>query len=301
MKLKISIYLKVFLLGILLASCTPQEKDIPKISLAQWSMHQQLFDGSADPKDFAKDAKEKYGIQAIEYVSAFYKDQATDESFWKDMKERSDQYEVKNIMIMVDGEGDLGAEDEQERLQAVMNHHKWIKAASILECQSIRVNAFGSSNYEVFKESMIKSLTELGETASLYNLNIIIENHGSFSSEADKIVDIISQVGLPNVGTLPDFGNWCYSKQWGGVDGACEASYDLYQGVEEFMPFAKSVSAKTYDFNEDGTPEFIDFKKMMAIVKNAGFKGYIGIEYEGKNLSEDDGIKATKEIILKSW
>jgi L-ribulose-5-phosphate 3-epimerase len=202
---------------------------------------------------------------------------------------------------MVDGEGDLGIANDMERKKSVENHYKWVNAAKILGCHSIRVNAFGESDKNIFRSAIIDSMGRLSDNAAKENINIIIENHGLYSSDAKLITEIIEQVNKPNFGTLPDFGNWCLSAKWGSTQGDCSEAYNRYQGVSEFLPFAKGVSAKSYDFNEKGEDTKIDYYKMLEIVKNSGFNGHIGIEYEGDILSEHEGILATKALIEKVW
>jgi len=272
-----------------------------KISLAQWSLHRNFFEGKLDPIDFAAIARETYGLDAIEYVNQFYVDSSRDEKFWLKMKERADQAGVNSLLIMVDDEGELGTASEKERRKAVENHHKWVDAASILGCHSIRVNAFGESDRELFRTSMVDGLGRLAEYAAQSDIHIIIENHGLFSSDARLIVDIVKQTGMSNVGTFPDFGNWCLSAKWGSTQGECEKAYDRYQGVSEMMPYAKAVSAKSYNFNEKGEDAIIDYYKMLEIVKKSEYEGYIGIEYEGEVVGEHEGILATRALMEKAW
>ncbi len=273
-----------------------------KLSLAQWSLNQAFFAKRLDVNDFADIAINDYGINAIEYVNQFYKELGEDEKFWISMKERADKAEVKNLLIMVDAEGDLGAANSNARKQAVENHFKWVNAAKILGCHSIRVNAFGTGNKEELRSALIDGMGQLVEYAGKENINILIENHGLQSSDAKFITSIIKEVGQPNFGTLPDFGNWCTNEKWGGIrTHKCKEEHDLYAGVKEFLPYAKGVSAKAYNFDKDDNETYIDYRKMIKIIKNAGFAGYIGIEYEGGNLSEPDGIKATKKLLEKTW
>ena len=272
-----------------------------KISLAQWSLHRNFNNGNLDPDDFAGIAINTYGINAIEYVNQFYKDSGEDEKFWINMKERADNVDVKSLLIMVDDEGDLGLADDKERKKSVENHYKWVNAAKILGCHSIRVNAFGEDSKEAFRTAIIDSMGQLSDYAAKENINIIIENHGLYSSDAKLITEIIKQVNKPNFGTFPDFGNWCLSAKWGTTQGECDEAYDMYQGVSEFLPYAKAVSAKSYNFNAKGENTKIDYYKMLKIVKNSGYNGYIGIEYEGEVLSEQEGILATKVLIEKVW
>ncbi len=282
---------------------TPGQTPALKISLAQWSIHRAIEKGILRPEEFAYIARYDFGISAIEYVNSFYKDHATDTAYWKMMKAKADSLGVKSLLIMVDNEGDLGNPKEEERSVAVTNHHKWVDAAKILGCHSIRVNAFGDGSKEEVKAAMIASLKELGAYAGSKNINVLIENHGLYSADGKWVVDVITTVNLPNVGTLPDFGNWCTAAKWGSTEPSkdCKEAYDRYQGVEDMLPFAKGVSAKSYLFDTQGNEKIIDYTRMLELVKDAGFNGYIGIEYEGDQLSESDGIKATKNLVEKTW
>jgi L-ribulose-5-phosphate 3-epimerase len=274
-----------------------------KLSLAQWSIHRALEKGELKAEDFASIAKNDFGVDAIEYVNSFYKDHATDKSFWKKMRATADSLQVKSLLIMIDEEGDLGNSNAEERKKAVENHFKWVDAASILGCHSIRVNAFGEGSKEEVQQAMIDALKQLCTYAAQSNINVLIENHGLYSSDGKWIAEIMRQVNMPNCGTLPDFGNWCTAAKWGSTqDGKdCKEIYDRYQGVNEMLPFAKGVSAKSYSFNEKGEETIIDYYRMLKLVKESTFTGYIGIEYEGSPLSEREGILATKALVEKSW
>jgi sugar phosphate isomerase/epimerase len=272
-----------------------------KISLAQWSLHRSFWDGTLDPLDFASIARETYQIEAVEYVNGFYTEKAMDETFWLQMKEHSDKAGIINLVMMVDDEGDLGDASETLRVQAVENHYKWLHAAKILGCDSMRVNAFGDPDREIFKQAIMDGMSRLADYAAQLEMNVIIENHGLFSSDAALMAEIIRQVNRPNFGSFPDFGNWCLSAKWGTTQGDCGRVYDRYQGVAELLPYAKAVSAKSYNFNEQGEDTKIDYYKMMKIVKESDYDGHIGIEYEGMEKSEHEGILLTRELMKKSW
>jgi sugar phosphate isomerase/epimerase len=194
---------------------------------------------------------------------------------------------------MIDGEGGLGELDAAVRNKAVENHYKWVEAAKYLGCKTIRVNAFGKGSNDEIAKAAVEGLGKLGEFASKTGINVIVENHGGSSSNGQWLSGVMKQVNMKNVGTLPDFGNFCITRK---ADG-CAESYDRYQGTKELMPFAKGVSAKTYDFDEKGNCIETDYTKILKIVKDAGFKGIAGIEYEGSKLSEREGIKATKALL----
>jgi len=277
-----------------------QEKAL-QISLAQWSLHRSFGNGSLDPVDFASIAMEKYKIDAVEFVNGLYPDKGKDESFWNTMKKRSADAGVKNLVLMVDDEGDLGSASEKKRLQAVENHYKWVHAANLLACPTMRVNAFGDADREIYRMAIMDGMARLADYAATLDVNIVIENHGLFSSDASLIAGIIQEVNRPNFGAFPDFGNWCLSAKWGSTQEECDKVYDRYKGVKELLPYAKAVSAKSYNFNEQGEDTKIDYYRMMKIVKESDYNGYIGIEYEGMEKSEHEGILITRELMKKSW
>lgn len=258
------------------------------ISLAEWSLHKTLFKGDLKNIDFPEFAAKKFGIHGVEYVNQFFKDKAKDMTYLKDLNNRAKDNGVKNVMIMVDGEGNLGDESQSKREQAVDNHYKWIDAAAFLGCTSIRVNAAGKGTPEEVKIEVVKSLSTLADYGKKAKINVIVENHGGISSHGDWLADVLKSVGKKNCGSLPDFGNFY--------------EYDRYQGVADLMPYAKGVSAKTHDFDANGNESKIDYERLMRIVKKAGFRGYVGIEYEGTNLPEIEGIIASKKLLerLKS-
>ncbi|MCP5519410.1 MAG: sugar phosphate isomerase/epimerase [Verrucomicrobiales bacterium] len=262
------------------------------ISLAEWSLHRSLFGGRVRHDDFPQIAREQYGIEAVELVNQFFKDKARDSDYLSDFKRRADGFGVKILLIMVDGEGELGHPDTNQRLQAVDNHFKWIEAAKQLQCHSIRVNAatLGQGTFEEQRDRAADGLRRLSEQAARHGLNVLVENHGGLSSNGAWLAAVIKQVGLRNCGTLPDFGNFRIRD---GED------YDRYRGVAELMPFARAVSAKSHDFDEHGRELHTDYERMMKIVLEAGYRGYVGIEYEGSRLAEPDGIRATKALLEK--
>ncbi|WP_254512949.1 TIM barrel protein [Anatilimnocola floriformis] len=265
-----------------------------KISLAEWSLNKSLF-GRTDWKitnmDFARVAKEEFGIEAVEYVNQFFKDKAKDTAYLGELKKRSDDLGVKTLLIMCDGEGALGDADEKKRTQAVENHYKWVEAVKYLGGHSIRVNAQSSGTYEEQIDRAADGLRKLSEFGDTHGINVIVENHGGNSSDGEWLSKVMKKVDHKRCGTLPDFGNFNIGN--GKV-------YDRYKGVDELMPFAKAVSAKSHDFDADGNETKTDYKKIMEIVvKKHNYHGYCGIEYEGSRLPEKEGIMATKKLLEK--
>jgi sugar phosphate isomerase/epimerase len=258
------------------------------ISIAEWSLNNSIFEGDVKHLDFASITRKEFGLDAIEYVNTFFMDKAEDQPYLKEMKSRADDQGVESLLIMCDREGALGDPDKNARATAVENHYKWIRAAKFLGCHSIRVNAKSEGNYEEKMSLAADGLRALTEYGDEHGINVIVENHGGISSNGEWLVGVMKKVDHPRCGTLPDFGNFkIKDDEW----------YDRYKGVEELMPYAKAVSAKSHDFDSDGNEIHTDYVRMMKIVLEAGYSGYVGIEYEGKKISEMDGIRATKDLL----
>ena len=285
------------------------------VSLAQWSLHRTYFGGGltarfredlrsdpdsvlkgeADPLDFPVLARTTFDIDAVEYVNTFYFSRARDEAYFSELKKRADGEGVRSLLIMCDALGNTGDQSEPARQQAVQNHLPWLQAAARLGCYAIRVNAAGQGSREEVSRRVAESLNDLGEQANPLGLSVLVENHGGYSSDGSWLAATIRRADHPAVGTLPDFGNFRLSPR--GVEPV--VSYDRYRGVAELMDQARAVSAKSYDFDEAGFETSIDYRRMLEIVADAGYRGYVGVEYEGRRLSEFDGIRATRDLILR--
>ena len=294
---------------------TPTTPDY-QISLAQWSLHKSFFGemgndwgwfgrmlrespesllrGPLHPDDFPSIAA-GYGVNAIELVNTFYFSKANDMDYWAGFKQKCEDAGVSVQLIMCDALGHLGDADEASRMQAVENHYPWVDIAQFLGAHSVRVIAAGEGTAEEVAANAVAGLKKLAEYGASKGINIIVENHGGYSSDGTWLSGVMKEVNMENVGTLPDFGNFCIER---GPEG-CVKEYDRYKGMAELMPYAKGVSAKSNSFDENGNEKSSDFARIMQIVKDSGFKGYVGIEYEGSELSEDEGIKATKALLEK--
>ncbi len=294
-----------------------------KISLAQWSLHRRIFGdsldrlgvagwgraleedygsvlaGDLDPLEFARTARQEYGIEAIEYVNTCFYDKAEDRDYLRELKSRADGEGVQSLLIMCDFEGALGDPDQQARIGAVENHYKWVEAAAYLGCHSIRVNALSNGSFEEQQKLVADGLRRLAEFSDGHGINVLVENHGGNSSNGKWLAGVMKMVDHPRVGTLPDFGNFRVRPEifTESTQDEPEEWYDRYLGVEELMPYAKAVSAKSHEFDAEGNEVNTDYFRMMKIVLDAGYRGNVGIEYEGTTLSEPDGIRATKALL----
>jgi sugar phosphate isomerase/epimerase len=256
-----------------------------KISLAEWSLHKALWAKEMTNLDFPVRAAKEFGIYGVEYVSTFFKDTSTE--YLNELLKITKDNNVTNVLIMIDAQGSLGDADKATRNKAVENHHRWVEAAKFLGCHSIRVNAAGKGTETEVADAVVESLSSLATFASKLKINVVVENHGGLSSNGKWLSGVMKRVNMKNCGTLPDFGNFY--------------EYDRYLGIEELMPFAKGLSAKSYDFDAEGNEVKIDFYRIMKIVKDSGYKGWIDVEYEGSRSTEPEGILATKRLLEKAF
>ena len=286
---------------------TPDAEPFFKMSLAQWSFNKSFRSGGVSPYEFARLASE-LGFEGLEYVNQLYPDVMDSEDksaaiavFVEKNNVLAAQYKLQNVLIMIDSEGDLASSDENTRSEAIANHKLWIDAANQMGCSAVRLNLFGESDPEKWVANSILSLTDLADYAADKNINVIVENHGRLSSNVPVLMKVINGTGKSNCGTLPDFGNFCIAEEGYGslFDGSCKEFYDPYKGVSEMIVKAFGVSAKSYDFDEEGNETTLDYNRLIKIVKDAGYKGFVGVEYEGSRLSEEEGIIATKTLLEK--
>lgn len=264
-------------------SARTADRPLFRISLAQWSLHRTIFAGELDNLDFPQAAKQDYGIEAVEYVNQFFKDKAKDTAYLAELAKRADDEGVTNVLIMCDGLGNLGDPDNAARKKAIENHFPWVEAAKRLGCHSVRVNAASAGTFEEQQKLAADGLSRLAEYAAQMEMGVIVENRGGLSSNGQWLAGVMRLVDKPNCGTLPDFGSF--------------HDYDRYLGMEELMPFAKGVSAKSHEFDEAGNEVRTDFARMLKLMLAAGYHGWVGIEYEGTTLGEAEGIRATKRLL----
>ena len=239
--------------------------------------------------DFPKFARE-HGIGSVEYVNTCFFNKAENKTYLAELKKTCEGEGVKSLLIMCDAEGALGDKDTDKRKEAVENHYKWVDAAAYLGCHSIRVNAQSQGSYDEQMKMAADGLRQLCEYADKVKINVLVENHGGLSSNGEWLVGVMKMADHPRVGTLPDFGNFT-------INYLKNETYYRYKGVKEMMPFAKSVSAKSTHFDAEGNETNTDYFKMMKIVLDAGYRGYVGIEFEGPDMSQPEGIEATKKLL----
>ena len=251
-----------------------------RISLAQWSLEKSLFAQKLDHLDFPLLARRQLGLDCVEYVDQFFADKSKDTTYLGELKRRCDGEGVRSGLIMLDTAGELAGPDAEKRKQAVEAHKAWIDAAAFLGCHSVRSNAWGEGPPDEVLKRYAECASQLAEYSGKRGLNFILENHGGPSSDGDWVVRLLKEVNSPWFGTLPDFGNF-------------DDKSDPYKAIAQMMPGARqSVSAKSERFDAAGKILDTDYDRMMKIVLDAGFRGWLGIESEPDGGAGNGGIGA---------
>jgi sugar phosphate isomerase/epimerase len=266
------------------------KKPLFELSLAEGSLHRALQEKRIEHLDFPVVARKDYDIGSVELVNTFFKDKAKDITYLHELLKRAQDNGVRCGLIRVDDEGPLAHPDDDLRDKAVARHRMWLNAAAFLGCHSLRVNLDGEGSARKQRDAACLALDALGNYAEALELRVLVENKSGYSTNPAWLAEVLRQTAHKRVGTLPDFGSF---KDADGAD------FDRYKGVEQLMPWACAVSARSWDFDERGEERTIDFQRMLKIVVGAGYHSWIGIEYDGQRLSEPDGIRATKKLLLK--
>jgi L-ribulose-5-phosphate 3-epimerase len=284
-----------------LAAPRPTKDDI---SLAAWSLNQSFFKAKRWKNvDLPRICREQFDIGGLEFVNQFFENPMR--GHLNELKKNGNAHGVQFVLIMVDGEGDMSAADKKERLQAAVAHRKWVDIAHYLGCHAIRCNMGGPrkdwQNDKDIVSRAAESFNHLLEYARGADLNVVIENHGGASSNADVVVSLMKAVNNPNFGTLPDFGN-------------VNAGDDHADVIRKIVPWAKGISVKAM-WAADGTHPRFDIEKLIGICKDAGYQGFWGIESsygrsgarQDDNLSHDQlwnnevkGVQLTKAVIERA-
>lgn len=266
-----------------------------EVSLAAWSLHKTIGkrEGQVPMLDMPKLSREKWDIGGIELVNNMLA--SSEKPYLDEFAKNAAAHNVKILLIMIDGQGDAGAADQERRDLCVKNHCRWIDIAADFGCHSIRMNWGGApktvhedaKELKDFTDRSVPTFRAICDHGDKKNINVLIENHWGASSYIGPLTGLMKAVDHPRFGILPDFGNF-------------PDDVDKYEAVDAFMPWAKALSAKCYDFDDaTGLETKIDFEKMLQIaVDKHGYNQWIGIEYEGNRLSEYDGIAAANKLLL---
>ena len=262
-----------------------QQKREFQVSLSASSLARSINERKIDHLDLANIARTKYSIAAVEYASKFFSDKARDEKYLNDMNKRAADEGVRQLLIVVNSEGCIGHPEEPKRQQTVKNHHKWIDAAKALGCHSIEINPCGiGGNADQLKQAA-EGIAALCEYAERQKINILLGSYGGVSANPKWLVELVRTVNRVSCGTLPSFDGF--------------GSHDRYDGVAKLLPFAKGIGATARNFDGNGNEPNTDYFRMMKVVLDGGYRGYVGINYQGNEMEEAAGIRATKTLLKK--
>eukprot|EP00913_Durusdinium_trenchii_P028447 g26675.t1 len=233
--------------------------------------------------DFAGIARKRFGIDAIEYVSSYFGSRMPADSVVQKTNRQAAEHRVRQIMIAIDDCGALAEANNTKRKASVRLHRSWIDIAKTLGCHAVSVRIDGTGTEAAQLQKAAESLSELAEYGTKNKIHVLISNQNKIAANARWLVSLLKQVNSENCGAAPSFRGF--------------GSADPYAGMKLLMPFAKGIGATSHEFDRSGKEAKVDFAKMMNIVLDAGYRGYVGIEYVGKMLDEDAGIRATKDLL----
>jgi len=258
-----------------------------RISLGQWSLHKAMGRRLLSNLDFPRVAREQFGIEGLEFVNFLWEAPTSD--YIQRVKRAMSSTATKAVLMMCDGEGLMAHSVKEKRLQTAANHYKWVDIAAELGAHAIRANLGAEkepktpAEVDAVVNYAAESFRKLAEYGASRKVNVVVENHGGVSSDPVAMARVIKAVKLPNLGVLPDFGN--FAKE-----------VDRYDAIAKFMPYAKAVTFKCVDF-KDGKETTMDMDRLMKSVLDSGYRSWVGIEYGGDRLTEYEGIQAAKNYL----
>ncbi len=286
-----------------------------QLSLGQWVFHRAFRgDAGVEPRDaleFPLMAGE-LGFTAVDYSGQLWAPRAGDPKFQAELRRRAADAGVQNVLILVDREGVLGAPDAADRQQAIDRHTRWCDIAAAIGCSGIRANPQSDPARPAGEQAKLLAdgVSRLTEAAARRGLDVLLENHGEgLSCNGQWIARVVRAVNHPRCGTLPDFGNFRRNR-------ARNDWHDRYEGVAAMLPFAKMLCAKSNAFDADGNEAYTDYERMLRMALDAGFRGFIEVEYEGAPrpgsepprrgapvpaLPPEEGALATKRLLERSF
>lgn len=249
-----------------------EEKD--DISIAQWALVREIREGKWKTLDFPRIAREDFDINGIEFVNTLF--EVPHVNYLNQLKRNAGEHGVDMVLIMVDAEGDPCVPDRKGREQFGINHRKWIDIAHYLGCHSIRTNCRGreGDDPEECLRWAADSYRMLLEYASGAGINVLIENHGGVSNDAGWMERLFSEVDHPLFGSYPD---WRQPSD----------DFDNVQYLEKMLPFARGMSYRNQ-------PDDLLSARMIRLCRKMGYRGWYGIESQGR-----EAIRKGKEILTE--
>lgn len=285
----------------------------PALSLAQWSLHRRMIGerlplaqraarmvrgklgmreplhGDLDPLDFPLMARREFGFDAIDYIGYFYTPHVRDRSYLRELKRRCDGEGVQSLTISCTTEGEIGiGHPEANKRDAIAaNHLRWMDMAAYLGCNaiSVRVGSVGDAAEQL--RLVADGLNAIADWANPHGLDVLVENHDGFSNDGAWLDELMRLADHRRIAMAPDWGNF-------GDDPAVRTAH-----LARVMPHARALTAKFFDFDEPGDEITMNVPALMRVVRDAGYRGPISVEYEGAQASECDGIRLSTAMLTR--
>ncbi|WP_299529538.1 TIM barrel protein [Ulvibacterium sp.] len=269
-----------------------------KLSLAPWSLMRKPA-GNPDAQgiqlmDYPMVARE-LGFKAIEQDNLHFPGELPNQGLLTKMKKRADEAGVIHTLLLCGALGDIADTNKNKRRKAIKKYQTWLEAAKFLGCYQMRIvcaDRITISRTEKLKYA-VEGVSSMAEYAEKHNMELLIENHNGYSSDPDWLLELIKTVGMKNCGILGDFTEWRMEHE------PLKMYPDPYKGYKILAPHIKSVGAKSVDFDEAGNETNVDYFKMLQILADFEYKGYVAVEYFGEALPRKKGITMTKHLIEK--
>lgn len=187
-------------------------------------------------------------------------------------------------------EGNLATQDEAKWEEQIRTDEKKMRAAAYLGAPIVRLNIGGLGDEKldatIGVQRVIAAFKRLLPLAKELNVKMTIENHGGVSKKADWILEIIKGTDPKWVGACLDFGNWP----------------DEIRNSEsaKLAPYAYHTHVKCHTFTSEGEDTNKDYKYLLGLLKNSGYRYAVSIEYEGPD-DQKVGVAKSRDLILKYW
>lgn len=256
-----------------------------RIALSEYSFQRSLKKGLFSHLDFPSKAA-ALEIDAVDFATPFFKGKESDAKYVQELLTRMNDAHVKSQSLLIE-EGSIGATSPLERKKFTSNIQRWMEIAKKLECKSITVNYTSKSTTYPASKLVADNLSELSDLATPLEMNVLVRNN-SLAPAAPKILsDLFLGMKKINLGIYADVSRM-----------GTPLKIDRYKNIKIVSPFTKVFCANSFEFNSKGEETSIDYFKMLELVNAALYKDYISIQYEGKKMGEEEGIKATKNLLL---
>ncbi len=260
-----------------------KQQDSYTIGLSMYSLRNLFKDGSLKPLDYPDFAKKTFGVTEIDiWDGGFPEDKRNDPEFYKELKARADKAGT-NIFLVMAGAVNAEGETAEERKTGGDEQRRYVDHADILGSKFVRVflKAPEGKRKDAINKS-IEALTPLADYAKEKGVKLVIEPGASqWARDGHFLAALARQMDHPACRLMPDFGKLS----------------DPYCGTVAMMPYADSVSAKSWNFDEEGNEKSLSYFRLIRSLNDVEYDQIIAVEYEGEEMSPVEGVKATIKLL----